>query len=98
MYEGKEYEMRDTYFPTIDPADPYRLTEEERELVDKIQYSFMNSEKLKKHMRLSVYLWRNVSGLQLEPAVSRVDAVECRWQLQACNHSGQRILGQETVG
>ncbi|MEG2332564.1 MAG: fructose-bisphosphatase class III, partial [Bacteroides sp.] len=51
VYEGKEYEMRDTYFPTIDPADPYRLTEEERELVDKIQYSFMNSEKLKKHMR-----------------------------------------------
>ncbi|MCS3052325.1 fructose-bisphosphatase class III [Parabacteroides johnsonii] len=27
------------------------LTEEERELVEKIHYSFMNSEKLKKHMR-----------------------------------------------
>ena len=34
-----------------DPANPYRLTDEERELVDKIHYSFMNSEKLKKHMR-----------------------------------------------
>ena len=51
VYEGKEYALRDTNFPTVDPADPYRLTEEERELVDKIHYSFMNSEKLKKHMR-----------------------------------------------
>ena len=51
VYEGKEYALRDTNFPTVDPADPYRLTEEERELVEKIHYSFMNSEKLKKHMR-----------------------------------------------
>ena len=49
--EGKEYALRDTNFPTVDPADPYRLTDEERELVEKIHYSFMNSEKLKKHMR-----------------------------------------------
>ncbi len=51
VYEGKEYELRDANFPTIDPADPYRLTDEERELVEKIHASFMNSEKLKKHMR-----------------------------------------------
>ena len=51
VYEGKEYEMRDTNFPTVDPKDPYRLTDEEKELVDKLHYSFMNSEKLKKHMR-----------------------------------------------
>ena len=50
-YEGKEYPLRDTNFPTIDPSDPYRLSEEERELMDKIHASFMNSEKLKKHMR-----------------------------------------------
>ena len=51
VYEGKEYALRDTNFPTVDPVNPYRLTDEERELVDKIHYSFMNSEKLKKHMR-----------------------------------------------
>ena len=51
VYGGKEYPLRDTNFPTIDPAHPYRLTEEEQELVDKIHASFMNSEKLKKHMR-----------------------------------------------
>ncbi len=51
VLDGVEYTMRDTNFPTVDPAHPYRLTEEERELMDKIHYSFMNSEKLKKHMR-----------------------------------------------
>ena len=51
MYEGKEYDLRDTNLPTIDPAHPYLLTDEERELVDKIHASFVNSEKLKKHMR-----------------------------------------------
>ena len=50
-YEGKEYPLRDTNFPTINPADPYRLTDEERELMTKIHASFMNSEKMKKHMR-----------------------------------------------
>lgn len=51
VYQGKEYEMLDTSFPTIDPSDPYRLTEEESELVKKMHSSFINSEKLKKHMR-----------------------------------------------
>ncbi len=49
-YEGKEYPLRDCNFPTIDPKDPYKLTAEEKELVEKIHDSFMNSEKLKKHM------------------------------------------------
>ena len=49
--EGKEYPLRDTNFPTVDPADPYRLSDEEQEIVDKIHASFVNSEKLKKHMR-----------------------------------------------
>lgn len=51
ILDGKEYEMRDTCFPTIDPKDPYKLTEEEQELVHKIHHSFVSSEKLKKHMR-----------------------------------------------
>ena len=51
VYEGREYPLRDTNFPTIDPADPYRLSDEEQEIVNKIHASFVNSEKLKKHMR-----------------------------------------------
>lgn len=48
---GKEYPMLDSHFPTINPNDPFRLTEEERDLMDKLHASFINSEKLRKHIR-----------------------------------------------
>lgn len=62
--EGVEYALKDTNFPTIDPADPYRLTEEESDLVKSLMHYFLTSEKLYKHMRCmynhgSVYLVRN---------------------------------------
>lgn len=49
--DGKEYQLKDTYFPTLDPKDPYRLSIEEEELMRKIKRSFESSEKLRKHMR-----------------------------------------------
>lgn len=48
---GVEYEMNDTNFPTVDPSNPYQLTEEEQIVVDKLHNSFKSSEKLKKHMK-----------------------------------------------
>lgn len=48
---GKEYTLKDNRFPTIDPNDPYRLTEEEEDLMSKLRQSFAGSEKLRKHMR-----------------------------------------------
>ena len=51
MYKGKEYVMKDNNFPTIDPKNPYKLTDEEEELIKKLHHSFVSSEKLKKHMR-----------------------------------------------
>lgn len=51
VLDGVEYDMLDKSFPTVDPKDPYKLTEEEEELVKKIHHSFVSSEKLKKHMR-----------------------------------------------
>lgn len=47
---GKEYPMLDTHFPTIDPSDPYRLTAEEKQLVDKLHHSFQISDKLRRHI------------------------------------------------
>ena len=49
--DGKEYAMRDCYFPTIDPKSPYRLTAEEQELVNKLHHSFSVSDKLNKHIQ-----------------------------------------------
>ncbi|MHC1683367.1 MAG: fructose-1,6-bisphosphatase [Clostridiaceae bacterium] len=47
---GKVYKLTDKHFPTIDPNDPYKLHNEERELIEKLKSSFMNSEKLNKHV------------------------------------------------
>lgn len=49
--DGKDYEMKDTHFPTVNPDDPYSLTTEEAELVKKLHHSFRISDKLRKHVQ-----------------------------------------------
>lgn len=62
--DGKEFFLNDTNFPTINPENPLELLEEEAEILDKLKASFMNSEKLQKHIKLlfnkgSMYLKHN---------------------------------------
>lgn len=49
--EGKAWPLRDTNFPTLDPADPYKLTSEEDEMLNSLEASFLNSEKLQRHIK-----------------------------------------------
>ena len=48
---GKEYDILDCDFPTVDKDDPYKLTEEEEALMDKLRHAFIKSEKLQKHVK-----------------------------------------------
>lgn len=62
--KGKTYKLKDTYLPTIDKKDPYKLTMEERNVIDKLVSSFRGSEKLQKHVSFlfskgSIYLKAN---------------------------------------
>ena len=50
-FDGKDYPMADKLFPTLDTADPYRLTAGEEELMRRLHHSFRISEKLQKHIR-----------------------------------------------
>lgn len=50
--DGKQYELRSNNFVTIDPKDPYRLSAEEEDLMEKLVHTFRVSEKLHKHIRL----------------------------------------------
>ena len=50
--DGKKYEMRSCYFPTVDPNDPCRLTVEEEQLMQRLHHSFRVSEKLRKHIKM----------------------------------------------
>ena len=56
--DGKEYPMRDRNFPTVDPADPLRLTDEEEELLHTLELSFRHNARLHEHVR---FLYSNGS-------------------------------------
>ena len=51
MLDGVAYELTDTVFPTVDPADPYRLTPEEEDVMQRLEQAFTGCEKLQRHMR-----------------------------------------------
>ena len=45
------YHLDDCDLPTVDPADPYKLTDEELSVIDQLAESFRQSEKLQRHIR-----------------------------------------------
>ena len=51
LIDGKEYPMKDTDFPTIDPKEPYALNEAETLVMERLCSAFMKSYKLQKHAR-----------------------------------------------
>ncbi|RMF04662.1 MAG: fructose-1,6-bisphosphatase [Chloroflexi bacterium] len=58
------YPLNDTYFPTINPKNPFALTDAEHSVVKKLRLSFMHSERLQRHVRFlyskgSMYLVYN---------------------------------------
>ncbi|MBP3615146.1 MAG: fructose-1,6-bisphosphatase [Bacteroidaceae bacterium] len=71
--DGNEYEMKDKLWPTLDPKNPYALTPEESDLMERLRHSFMRSERLQSHvncllMRGGMYTIYN-SNLMFHAAV-----------------------------
>lgn len=56
--DNKEYKLTDNNFPTIDPDNPYELTAAEKEVIDKLSYSFKNNDRLQDDIR---FLFNNGS-------------------------------------
>ena len=56
--EGVRYKLNDTFFPTLNPENPYELTEEEQVVASALRESFVNSHRLKKHVE---FLYENGS-------------------------------------
>ncbi|MBU3143080.1 fructose-1,6-bisphosphatase [Clostridium sp. CF012] len=95
--DGKEYTLNDTNFPTIDPTDPYKLTQEERELVDKLKSSFSNSEKLQKHVRFlyskgSMYLKYNSNLLYHGCIALNADGSFKKMKIDNITYSGKSYI------
>lgn len=49
--DGTEYPLKDTKFPTIDWDNPYALSQEEADVIERLTTAFLNCEKLQKHVR-----------------------------------------------
>lgn len=49
--DGKQYAFLDGQFPTVDPADPYALSEQEKNVMERLTRAFKNCEKLHKHVK-----------------------------------------------
>ena len=49
--DGKSHPLRDTFLPTIDPADPNKLSEDEEECIQRLEESFTHSPRLWEQMR-----------------------------------------------
>lgn len=49
--DGVNYPMKDTDFPTVDPNDPYRLSPEEEEVMERLSQAFRRCDKLQKDIR-----------------------------------------------
>ena len=92
---GEEsYPIRDTFLPTINPADPYALSQEEEELMQQLARSFRKSEKMQKHLRMlyqhgSLYLVRN--GFLLYHAAIPLNEDGSFMEVDVC---GQRVKGK----
>lgn len=52
--DGVVYELRDKSLPTVDPENPYALTEEEQDCLSRLKASFLSSQKLREQMKYMV--------------------------------------------
>lgn len=52
--DGVTYDLRDSSFPTLNPDDPYRLSDEEQLCIERLRHSFTKSQKLTEHMQYMV--------------------------------------------
>ena len=46
---GRIYELNETCFPTVDPGDPYALTDGEKAIVRELRSAFINNRELRRH-------------------------------------------------
>lgn len=93
--KGIDYPMLDMNFPTIDPKNPFSLSEEEQDVMDKIKSSFVNSGDLQRHVRFllsngSIYTIFNSNLLYHGCIPLNADG-----SLKEVNFRGKRLKGKD---
>ena len=94
---GVTWPLEDTDFPTVDPNNPYALTAEESEVIDRLTASFRRSEKLQRHVSFlyskgSVYKIYN-GNLLLHGCIPMTESGEMMsFNLDGKERSGKKFL------
>ena len=94
LINGKEYPLSDKYLPTINPENPYELSQEETELMSSLAHSFHHSERLQKHLKClyqrgSLFLVKN--NCLLYHAAIPMNADGTFTEVNVC---GQKVSGK----
>ena len=94
LINGKEYPLSDKYLPTINPENPYELSQEETELMSSLAHSFHHSERLQKHLKClyqrgSLFLVKN--NCLLYHAAIPMNADGTFTEVDVC---GQKVSGK----
>jgi fructose-1,6-bisphosphatase-3 len=93
---GKLFKLEDTYFPTIDPADPYKLSLEEKEVMEKMSLSFKNSQRLQEHIEFlfangSMYLTYNSNLLYHGCVPLNEDGKFQSFEIEGVKYNGKEL-------
>ncbi len=89
--------LKDGHFPTVDPAAPYTLTPAEERLVRTLHASFVDCEKLQKHVRQlyakgNIYLTMN-SNLMYHASIPMTEAGEFKTVVvEGASYEGKDLL------
>ena len=94
LINGKEYPMSDKHLPTVNPENPYELSQEETELMSSLVHSFHHSERLQKHLKClyqrgSLFLVKN--NCLLYHAAIPMNADGSFTEVDVC---GQKVSGK----
>lgn len=97
--KGKTYQLLDTHFPTIDPENPYTLTDGEKDLIEKITASFKNCRRLQKHVQFlyskgSMFLTYNGNLLYHGCIPLHDDGTFMEMKLRGEKYAGRALLEQ----
>lgn len=94
LINGKEYQLSDKHLPTVNPENPYELSQEETELMSSLVHSFHHSERLQKHLKClyqrgSLFLVKN--NCLLYHAAIPMNADGSFTEVDVC---GQKVSGK----
>lgn len=95
--DGRVYPLLDTRLPTIDPADPYAYSPQERECLNLVRASFVNSVRLREHMGWLVRcggMWTRRDDVLIFHACVAVDE---HGEPQTLRVNGRDLAGRELM-